>query len=292
MPAPPPVPGRRLALRPGLPVVRRDDRHLQVGVDAPHRTVLEDTPDVRRLLADLQSSGRPAPTTAAGHQALLRLTAAGHLVDADVLEAALGDAPDRAATAAAFALHGDAAPERLADRARVRAEVTGPEGAVRLLTRLLGDCGAGPTEPSGEGAVAVVVADGEVGRDRLDPLVRAGLPHLLVSLGGTSVTIGPFVVPGLTACVRCVDAHRGERDPRRATVVDQAARSGDLRPRDPALAMLALAWAVRDVTAWSDGEQPSTWSRTVTVGTDLQPVAHAWTRHPHCGCAWDEALVG
>src|SRR5689334_13404147 len=74
MTAPPPP-----ALRPGLHVVRRDDDHVQVGVDPPWRVVLPDEPGVRRLLAAL-ADGRPAaPETDAEHRALLALTRAGML---------------------------------------------------------------------------------------------------------------------------------------------------------------------------------------------------------------------
>lgn len=283
---------RRLVLRPGLPVVRRDDRHLQVGVDAPERTVLEDHPDVRRLLAQLRSGGSPATTTAAAQRALVRLVGGGHVIDAVALEEALAASLDRVSTAAVFAHAGDDAPRRLEQRAAARIEVQGPHEPVAAAARLLGSSGLATAKADDEPTVVCVLTDGEVERGRLDPLVRAGRPHLLVSLTGSSATVGPFVVPGLTACLRCLDAQRGEADPRRATIVEQAASFAAPRPRDPALAALAIAWAVRDITAFVDGDQPSTWSRTVQVGPDLQPVPHAWRRHVHCGCAWDEALVG
>ncbi len=96
---------------------------------------------------------------------------------------------------------------------------------------------------------------------------------------------GPFVVPGVTACVRCLDAHRSEHDPRRATVLEQCARDGE-DAGDPALAALGLAAAVADVVGFVDGDRPATWSATVDLGA-AQPVVRPWPRHPHCGCAWD-----
>jgi hypothetical protein len=239
------------ALRPGLHVVRRDDHHLQVGVDPPWRVVLPDEPGVRRLLGAL-SRGRPAvPETDAEHRALAALARAGVLD-----ERRPGPRPRTVAVRAT----GDVADE------------------VALLLHAAG-C------EIGDGPVALVLAPGEVARADADVHLRDGRPHLVVGAGPAGWTLGPFVVPGQGACLRCVDAHRGERDPRRALVVEQLAGL-PAAPDDPALTTLALAWAVRDLLTHLDGGQPSTWSATIDVGPDLLVQRHAWARHPHCGCSW------
>jgi hypothetical protein len=116
-----------------------------------------------------------------------------------------------------------------------------------------------------------------------DPWVVASRPHLTVVAAPDAVRVGPFVVPGLTACLRCVRAWR--EDPlspdasHRATPV---AGPGV----DAGLLAVALGWAARDVATWARGGTPSTWSATVTVGSDLRPAVRAWHRHPHCGCSW------
>ena len=95
------------------------------------------------------------------------------------------------------------------------------------------DLAADRSDP--DATAALVVASGEHLRARLDPLVRAGLPHLLLTCGARGATLGPLVVPGVTACLRCLDAHHGERDPRRAMVLEQSARGTAEEPVDPAL---------------------------------------------------------
>ena len=50
----------RPRLRPGCHVVRRDDDHLQVGVDPPERVILPDRPEVLAVLDRLED-GRPLP---------------------------------------------------------------------------------------------------------------------------------------------------------------------------------------------------------------------------------------
>ena len=241
-----------LRLRPGLHVVRRDDHHVQVGVDPPWRVLAPDEPAVRRLLDDLVE-GRPVvPDSPAAHRTLAALAEAGMVT---------GPAPEPASR-------------------RVAVHATG--GLRAELTRLLRLAGC---EPEADAEVAVVAAAGQVRRTESDALLRTGTAHLLLSADARGWTVGPFVVPGRTACLRCVDAHRGEHDPRRALVVDQlAGRPG--APDDPVLSAIAAAWAVRDLLTFLDGGEPATWSRTVELGPDLRPRPRAWTRHLHCGCAW------
>jgi hypothetical protein len=249
-------------LRTGLPVVRRDDRHLQVGIDPPWRVVVPDEPDVRRLLADLAAGRTPSVTTAVAHRVLRDLVAADLVIDGDS--------------------------DTDSDRSRIKVSVSGSERLVAEAVRLLQASGcAGPTR---DAAVALVLADGEPRRESVDEHVRDSRPHLAVSGTQSGYLLGPFVVPGRTACLRCVDAHRGERDPRRAVVVEQL---GDraLAPPDPALQALTAAWAVRDVLTFADGGRPSTWSATVEIGPDLVPMRREWARHPHCGCSWVAAPV-
>lgn len=287
-----PGPILRPSLRPGLRVVRRDDRHLQVGVDLPHRLVVEDHPDVRRVLDDLRTGTGAAPTTPAGHRVLARLHEAGLLVETTELDAALTGATDRAAVLAAFAQFGDPAAGRLRSRHDARVAVDAPADLAHAAGRLLGAAGGSIAAPGEAASIDLVVSDTEPARDRFDPAVRSGRPHLLVTGTPGGVRVGPFVVPGLTACLRCVDAHLGEADPRRATVVEQCTQaSSDLAPRDPTLMALALAWAVSDVVGLLDGDRPATWSTTVDLRPGLAVDRHTWTRHPHCGCAWDAGLA-
>ena len=236
-----------MSLLPGLHVVRRDDHHLQVGVDPPRRAVLPDQPDVRRLLADLATGRTPEPATPAGRRAL-----------ADLAEAGLLAGP--VARGGAVAL-------------------TRGAGEVERLLRESG-CTLDPAA-----RVALLAVAGEVPRPDADDEVRAGRPHLVLGAHTHGWTVGPFVVPGRTACLRCVDAHLGEQDPRRALVVEQLA-GRPAAPADPALATLAAAWAVRDALTFLGGGEPATWSATVELGPELPPRRRTWARHPHCGCSW------
>ena len=116
-----------------------------------------------------------------------------------------------------------------------------------------------------------------------DRWMAQSLPHLVLVLSSQAVRIGPFVCPGLTACLRCVAAGTG-----RPGVEDTGATPNDDLV-DPALLTLALGWAARDLRAWSAGREPATWSTTYDLGSDPVPTPRRWLRHPHCGCSWFEA---
>ncbi|WP_372729674.1 hypothetical protein [Nocardioides sp.] len=289
---------QRPVLRPGLRVVRRDDRHLQIGIDPPHRLIVPDHPDVRRLLADVRCGQPPTPDSPEGTDVLARLHAHGLLVDGDLLATAQARATDPASAAATFAQFGPEAGDRLAARRSARVLVLG-ESAVRdPALRLLAAAGVPVLPPDAaedDTTVTLVLSEGEVRRETVDAFVQAARAHLVLVCGAFECAVGPFVVPGVTACLRCVDAHLGHLDPRRATVVEQVAGSrapGDPVARDPSLVAMAIGWAVRDVVGYLDGDLPSLWSSTVRIDAGLALTRRTWQRHPHCGCSWGDALTG
>jgi non-ribosomal peptide synthetase component F len=272
--------GRPL-LRPGWQAARVDDQHLQVGLDAPARVVLADSPDVRRLLtvlADPAAAWQP-PASLPAMRALDRLRAAGLLVPV----------PGSPLEARLAAEHGASAPARAAARRAARVSVQAPPEIEDALASLLRAEGVRPVTSAA--SLTVVAALGPVRRGRLDPLLQDGRPHLVVSGGPGRWEVGPFVVPGRTACLRCVDAALAETEPRRAMVADQLARSPVPVPVSPSLQAAALGLAAREVLAYVDGERPAAWSATLVLGPTGPPEVRDWARHPLCGCAWDVVLA-
>jgi hypothetical protein len=272
--------GRPL-LRPGWHAARFDDQHLQVGLDAPARAVLADSPEVRRLLSVLADpdAAWEAPTSLPARRALDRLGRAGLLV-------AVPGSPLEARLAAE---HGPSASARVAARRAARVGVEAPPVLAETLTSSLRAEGIQPVTAAA--GVTLVAGLGPVRRGRLDALLQDGRAHLVVSGAPTGWEVGPFVVPGRTACLRCVDAARAETDPRRAVVADQLARASLPTAVSPTLQAAALAIAVRQVVAYVDGEVPATWSASLLLRGADAPLVQEWSRHPLCGCAWDVVLA-
>ena len=155
---------------------------------------------------------------------------------------------------------------------RIRAQVHAPPRYLSDVTSALVLAGLRPTSGAG---VALLVADHD-DPSRTDQWLVDSLPHLVVRLGAASVRVGPFVHPGVTACLRCVEGAGGRGEPPLAAYA----------ALDPALLVLGLGWAARDLATWQSGQPPTTWSTTVTIRADLQPEVTRWPRHPHCGCSW------
>lgn len=290
---------RSITLRPGTPVLLREPGFLQVGLShpasgSPGVVRLPDTPDLRRQLdllrhPTLAAADSPEPDLGA---LIARLDDAGLLVDCPPPSAA-----NLVGLTRAQAQFGRDAERRLRSRAagEVAVEIDPllEPSLAPVVAQMLGDAGLACVAPRPLGPqIHLVVAGGVLDRERVDELVQGAVPHLIVSGSGTGLRVGPFVDPGRTACLRCVDAHESLHDPRRTLLLAQAARQDGERPlpRDPTLDALVVAWAVRDLTRFIEGDRPSTWSATVDVGPTLGPILTEWGRHPDCGCAWDAWL--
>jgi bacteriocin biosynthesis cyclodehydratase domain-containing protein len=294
----------RPMLRPGCHVLRRARGDLQVGLDPRHAVVLPDEPETRSSLALLARCADEEEYDA--RLTLDALGSCGLLLDAESLLPLIpvrGRAPGgRAGVAAVARRTGDGAPALLEARSRCRVEIVAfadmADGEMTAeLTRGLEAAGvpvAKASSSSAAGRVVALVGVGEPPRERTDEWMRAGVPHLLVRLTEGSACVGPFVVPGRTACLRCVDAHHTDADASWPLLVTQyaAASSSDRadgvpEPVDSLLARLALAWAGRDLASFGEGLIPSTWSTTVRLDPQLTSIeTRAWLRHPACGCAW------
>jgi hypothetical protein len=252
----------RPMLAPGLRVVARGRDRLQVGI-AEHCAVLPRTPTHTAVL-DALVDGTVLPTAPARRAVIEALVAHGVVVDARA----------RRTPPARIAVVGD----------------LGVDPGPLLATARMQPASAGSTARC---AAGLALCHGEPDRDALDRWVRDGLPHLVVRAVDGQVVLGPLVVPGSTACLRCVDEHRADEDPEHLAVLHRYAAACRVpRPDgvpdqvDPLLGTLATCWAARDLRGHLDGTRPATWSATLTLGAAAGLTAATWPRHPACWCAW------
>jgi bacteriocin biosynthesis cyclodehydratase domain-containing protein len=278
-------PIRRPVLAPGLRVLARAPGELQIGLSRRHRLVVADTPQVRRVLSALDRGEAPRDA-----QAPRRILAelAPVLRDGQALVRP-GIAPED--VAATILRHPDDASDRLDRRHRQRVAVLGDLGAALDATALLRRCGLGIAECADEATVVLLLVDGEPDRADLDPLLRHGIPHLLLRAVESEVVLGPFVVPGRTACLRCLDAHELDTDLQHPALLAEYLRSerhdGVASPIDSALATVAVGWAASDLIRFAEEDRPTTWSATMAFSPGQVSVeAVSWLRHPGCGCSW------
>ena len=119
-------------------------------------------------------------------------------------------------------------------------------------------------------------------------LMRERIPHLAASASEAIGVVGPLVLPGRSACLRCLDLARTDRDPAWPLILAQlAGRQPDPPACDASLAAAVAAQAAAQALAFTDRpDQPG----PVTNGTlelvlpGWQWRRRTWPPHPDCTC--------
>jgi hypothetical protein len=291
-----------------LPVWRDRDT-LQIGIDSRRAValtgmaglawvigLLDGSRDRAQVIGVAVDHGVPAE---AAERVLALLATAGALDDFPAGTLRVLSPPLRARLAAELATvslarrDGDGGARTLARRlaARIRIHGGGRVGAglADLLTTSgisgvthAGPADAGPARPD----LAVLI-----GRHPLElraSLMRERIPHLAASADEAIGVVGPLVVPGRTACLRCLDLTRTDRDPAWPLILAQlAGRKPDPLACDATLAAAVAAQAAAQVLDFTDRAAAA---GAVTNGTlelvlpGWQWRRRTWPRHRDCTC--------
>jgi bacteriocin biosynthesis cyclodehydratase domain-containing protein len=143
---------------------------------------------------------------------------------------------------------------------------------------------------------AVVLAGPEQGSADAAELLRDGVPHLLVAVSETTGIVGPLVLPGTSACLRCLDLHRTDRDPAWPRLRAQLAVPAPTAAADVVLTSTVVATAAQQLLGWIDsaGQSPA-----ACVNGTLELASpgwrfrrRSWSPHPACGCGWRQWAGG
>jgi len=119
-------------------------------------------------------------------------------------------------------------------------------------------------------------------------LMRDQIPHLAVSADEAIGVVGPLVIPGRTACLRCLDLTRAERDPAWPLILAQLeGREPNPCACDAPLAAAVAAQAAAQVLAFIDravAADPVANGTLELVLPGWQWRRRTWPRHPGCSC--------
>jgi hypothetical protein len=312
----------RPALKPGLLTVWRNRDTVQIGIDPRRAIALTGMRGAAVLLGLLDGSRDLAQILAAAGDAGISAEAADRVITLLAVGGALHDFPVTAYRAMPQGLRTRLAPE-LATAALAHGDA---DGGARILARRQGACvrvegmsrvglcvasfltasgigmviGAGPPPavlppPAGMAGPApasrhpdlVILAD--IHRRELPEILRrGGVPHLAAAASEAIGVVGPLVLPGRTACLRCLDLTRAERDPAWPLILAQLTGGGADPPAcDTVLAAAVATQAAAQALAFVD--RPSSAS-VVSNGTlelvlpDWQWRRRSWAQHDRCGC--------
>lgn len=115
-------------------------------------------------------------------------------------------------------------------------------------------------------------------------------PHLIAYVRETLGVVGPLVLPGRTACLRCLDLHRHDYDPAWPRVACQLDSGASSRACDVSLATLVAAQCSLQALAFLDGDPVSALAATLeTTDNGAGLRRRPWPPHPACGCQWAAA---
>lgn len=118
-----------------------------------------------------------------------------------------------------------------------------------------------------------------------DHLMRTDQPHLLLRSLGAGAVVGPLVIPGETACLRCTDLTRRSRDRDWPLLMTRLSRVAI--PPPPIAAAWGASTAATQIVAHLQGFAAQTRNATLEISApDYQLRVRTWPQHPGCGCAW------
>ncbi len=257
----------RPCLRPGLLLLRRDARHLQLGTSPG--VVLRDEPGLLALL-------RRFDGTASVDRLAVHATQVGYA----------GDVEQVARDLAAAGLVRDGLPRARRTVTTVTLDHDRATAPLAEAVRTLLDS-AGHRVVRAEAALTLVLAAGEPPRTVFRTAQERRDDHLRVVVEDDRVRIGPLVRPGLTPCIHCHDLHRTDWDRGWPALLTQLGSPGTLvvPPELPLATVHAAALHVlAEVDAYAHGRDVGH-SRCIAVGPDPFD-ADAWPVgfHPSCGC--------
>ena len=269
----------RPALKPGLLPVWRDRDTLQIGIDSRRAVALTGMAGIAWVIGLLDGSrdraqviqvvvdrGLPAEVA---ERVLALLATAGALDDFPAGTLRVLTPPQRARLAAELATvslahgDGDGGARTLARRlaAQIRVHGGGRIGAgiasllatsgVGRVTRA--DAGDDDPQPPDRTRPDLAVLVGRPPLELRASLMREQIPHLAVSADEAIGIVGPLVIPGRTACLRCLDLTRTDRDPAWPLILAQlTGRAPDPLACDAPLAAAVAAQAAAQALAFID----------------------------------------
>jgi bacteriocin biosynthesis cyclodehydratase domain-containing protein len=249
----------------GVAVVWRDPFSLQFGVD-PVRTVLREVSNAEERMIAAMSVG----VSRSGLDMIAHSSGAGEREVSSLLK--------RLAGVLVAPLDGVA---------RRRVAIVGRGATVDRVADALAIAGVdvvvGDRVPEERCDLGLAIGHYVIDPEAYGYWLRRDLPHLPVVFGDDSVTVGPLVEPGVTACLYCLEHYRRDADASWAAIASQL--WGRTSESETPLASIEVAARVaRLVLRRLDGAA-ATAATSVRIEVETgEAVSRTWLPHPECGC--------
>jgi bacteriocin biosynthesis cyclodehydratase domain-containing protein len=159
------------------------------------------------------------------------------------------------------------------------------EAVARVVSSAAPDAEVGPLRPEEATFIVRVGFDPTPAELAARAYARRRLPHLAVAVRDGVIVVGPFVPPGGTPCLSCLDLHRTDRDPAWRRLAAQLAT--DPPPSQACAAttvLLGVGYAASEVLSYLDGGSPRTRGGCVEIDAAGNSRRRSWSSHPRCDC--------
>jgi hypothetical protein len=187
----------------------------------------------------------------------------------------------------------------LARRSATHIQVSGSGLITDLIADLLTRSGAAAavvdtTPLANDRAPDLAILVGLRPPEQLAELHRRRITHLAICVSEAIGVVGPLVQPGRTACLRCLDLARAERDQAWPLILAQLPASRmDATAGDPVLATAVAAQAAAQALAYTDRPDVAAVTASGTLELALpgwQWRRRSWPPHRACTCgSWELA---
>jgi len=138
--------------------------------------------------------------------------------------------------------------------------------------------------------IRLIISTSEVEADTVQNWMRDGIPHIHISQSAAhSVEVGPLILPGVRACLNCIQLHRRDHLPPFITRATLEARAGQ-GPKELTASSITLIAGVLTpyICEFAARGSTSLMGNSITVDL-LEPLHrmryHHWNVHPECGCS-------
>ncbi len=140
------------------------------------------------------------------------------------------------------------------------------------------------TVPDGAPDVVVLVETYAAAPTKYLRLMSEAVPHVPVTVREADIAVGPFVLPGRSACARCADLGRTDDDPAWPAMAAQLRQHREAA-HETVLTASAAAVVGAQVLAHLDGLRPAAADAVIEVSLpQALPQVVPLRPHPRCGC--------
>ena len=286
-------------IRVGFPIISRGSNAVQFADDPRLLPITQDEVQWLRTLPHYSTWSTAAESCPGGsrraHQLLSQARTCG--IVEEVGECWWLAAEDRLATSPSLSALSTWHPHptsAIASRQANAVAITGDSSLAQAAATVLESSGltraAQPSQATVTLMVAAITADAPEAAVSLAPASLHDRPHLPIVVFRGRASIGPLVIPGRTACSRCLYLQHRDADPGWPGVLTQwmAAHRSFSIGVDPLLAIHAATVGVTMVRNWMDGCSESLGRRLHIRAPDFPVVESTVEPHPECGCRWSD----